>query len=156
MKLCKTCDDVYIYSYIDRSNIAIYIHRYVDVEHIYLHGYIHLSRSMLRLRVRRGGPEGGGTRGGALKGTEDMGEMPEVGGLALLHPTTGQDGEGGLSFTRLLGASRCASQHDRSIHQRSVGISFVCRASFYAPAGRLLVCARWPQAALSSLRVLGH
>ena len=34
-------------------------------------------------------------------------EMPEVVGLALLHPTTGQDGEGGLSFTRLLGASRC-------------------------------------------------
>ena len=67
---------------------------------------------MLRLRVRRGGPEGGGTQGGALKGTGDMGEMPEVGGLALLHPTTGQDGEGGLSFTRLLGASRCASQHD--------------------------------------------
>ena len=35
-------------------------------------------------------------------------EMPEVVGLALLHPTTGQDGEGGLSFTRLLGASRRA------------------------------------------------
>jgi len=36
--------------------------------------------------------------------------MPEVAGLALLHPTTGQDGEGGLSFTRLLGASRCGTR----------------------------------------------
>lgn len=48
-----------------------------------------------------------GGAGGRFAGGEACGEMPEVAGLALLHPTTGQDGEGGLSFTRLLGASRC-------------------------------------------------
>ena len=61
-------------------------------------------------RVGRGAAVGGGDAGAPRAGpARDLGEMPQVVGLALLHPTTGQDGEGGLSFTRLLGASRYAS-----------------------------------------------
>ena len=67
-------------------------------------------------RIGRGAAAGG--TDAAAPGAGPAGglrEIPEVVGLALLHPTTGQDGEGGLSFTRLLGASRRAPVPSASV-----------------------------------------
>ncbi|KAK9831933.1 hypothetical protein WJX81_000861 [Elliptochloris bilobata] len=77
----------------------------------------------------------GGADAAAGDAAGDLRDMPEVGGLALLHPTTGQDCEGGLSFTRLLGASRLGRRILRPLLRTELGEVSNRRA--WAEPGRL-------------------